>query len=273
MNSLLTRTLTGIVFVVVIIGSVLLGREVFSALFFVFNIFTLIEYFKLINSKPQNDNQQLIGVTGGSMFYILASLVSLELVDVKWLTLILLIPVIITIISLFKNKSNLFDGILKTIFGIVYISVPFSILNFFYNPAFIVGDIYPNVLLGFFLILWTYDSFAYLTGVTFGKHKLLERISPKKTWEGTIGGFVFAMAISWIISRYFVEYSLVNWLVIGFITALFGTFGDLVESMLKRSMNVKDSGKMLPGHGGFLDRFDAALLAAPAVFIYLVFVI
>jgi phosphatidate cytidylyltransferase len=249
----------------------LLFREVFSALFFVFNIFTLIEYFKLLNSKPENDGQRLIGVTGGSVLYVLVSLVSLGLVDKKWLILILLIPVFIIIIRLYINKPNPVDGISKTIFGIVYISVPFSILNFFYNPAFISGDVHPNVLLGFFLILWTADSFAYLTGVTIGKHKLFKRISPQKTWEGTIGGFVFGMAVSWILSLYFLEYNLMNWLAIGFLTVLFGTFGDLAESMLKRSMNVKDSGKMLPGHGGFLDRFDAALLAAPVVFIYLLF--
>ena len=271
-NNLIIRSLTGTVFVVAIIGSVLLGRVVFSALFFVFNVFTLIEYFKLLNSKPENDSQRLIGVTGGSILYVLVSLVSVGLVDKKWLILILLIPVFITIIQLYINKPNPVDGISKTIFGIVYISVPFSILNFFYNPAFISGDVHPNVLLGFFLILWTSDSFAYLTGVTIGKHKLFERISPKKTWEGTIGGFAFGMAVSWIMSLYFLEYNLVNWLVIGFLTVFFGAFGDLAESMLKRSMNVKDSGKMLPGHGGFLDRFDASLLAAPVVFIYLLLV-
>jgi len=268
-NNLLTRTLTGIVFVGVIIGSVLLSRFAFSVLFFVFNIFTLIEYFKIIHGKSENAGQRFAGITGGSILYVLASLVSLELLDNKWLILIMLIPTIIIITRLYNKKPKPLDDISRTIFGIIYISVPFSILNFFYNPAFIAGEIHPNILLGFFIILWTSDSFAYLTGVTIGRNKLFERISPKKTWEGTIGGLIFALAVSWILSIYITEYNLMNWLVIGFLTVLFGAFGDLAESMLKRSMNVKDSGKMLPGHGGFLDRFDAALLAAPVVFIYL----
>ncbi len=271
-NNLITRSLTGIVFVVAIIVSVMLGGFAFSVLFFVFNIFTLIEYYKLLNNKPGSGGNQLIGVTGGSVLFVLASLVSLGVVGRNWLIFALLIPVFITIIQLFKNRLNPANDISKTISGIVYISIPFSLLGFYYNPAFMSGDTHPNILLGFFVIIWTYDSFAYLTGVTIGRHKLFKRISPKKTWEGTIGGLVFAMAISWILSRYFVEYDLKNWLVIGFLTALFGTFGDLAESMLKRSMNVKDSGKMLPGHGGFLDRFDAVLLAAPAVFVYLMLV-
>jgi phosphatidate cytidylyltransferase len=109
--------------------------------------------------------------------------------------------------------------------------------------------------------------------MAFGKHKLFERISPKKTWEGSIGGLIFGMVMSWVLSIYFNDLSLLQWLSIGLITIVFGTFGDLAESMIKRSMNVKDSGKLLPGHGGLLDRFDAALLAAPAVFIYLVIAI
>jgi phosphatidate cytidylyltransferase len=175
--------------------------------------------------------------------------------------------------ELFSKHEKPIDNISKTLFGIIYVPLPFALLNFFYMPSIAGNEIHPSILLGFFLILWTSDTFAYLSGMAFGKHKLFERISPKKTWEGSIGGLIFGMVMSWVLSIYFNDLSLLQWLSIGLITIVFGTFGDLAESMIKRSMNVKDSGKLLPGHGGLLDRFDAALLAAPAVFIYLVIAI
>jgi phosphatidate cytidylyltransferase len=126
--------------------------------------------------------------------------------------------------------------------------------------------------MGFFFILWANDSFAYLTGVSIGKHRLFERISPKKSWEGSIGGFVSGLLTAWVISIFFKEFDLINWIVIAAIIMIFGTFGDLVESLFKRSLKVKDSGNILPGHGGLLDRFDAVFLAAPAVFVYLILI-
>lgn len=272
-NNLLIRSLTGFFFIVVVIGSILIGRLAFSVVFFGFNILTLYEYYKLLKRNTVSANKPIIGIAGGSGLYVIASLVSNELIGKEWLLLTLLVPIIITVVEIFMNRDKPENNIALTLSGIIYISIPFSVLTFFYNPAFIQGGSHPNILLGFFLILWTYDTFAYLVGMSIGKHKFFKRISPNKTWEGTIGGFVFGMAVSWVLSLFFVEYNLFNWLLIGFITVLFGTFGDLAESMLKRSSNVKDSGKMLPGHGGFLDRFDATLLAAPAVFIFLVIVI
>ncbi len=272
-NNLLLRTLTGFVFVVAIIGSILLGRIAFSILFLVFNILTLIEFYKLIETKQKNGIQYKTGIAGGSALFILASLVAMDFISPEWLLTLLLIPLISITNELFSKHKNPFDIISRTLSGIIYVSIPFASLNFFFNPSFIPGNTNPNILLGFFLILWTYDSFAYLSGVSFGKHKLFERISPKKTWEGSLGGFVFGMGVSWVLSGYFTDLNLIHWLSVGLITIVFGTFGDLAESMIKRSMNVKDSGKLLPGHGGLLDRFDAALLAAPAVFVYLVFAI
>lgn len=272
-NNLLLRTLTGIVFVAAIIGSILLGRIAFSILFLVFNVLTLIEFYKLIDARPKTGIQFKTGIVGGSALFALTSLVAMDYIYGKWLLALLLIPLFSITNELFSKHNKPFDNISKTLSGIIYISVPFALLNFFYNPSFITGNTHQNILLGFFLILWTYDSFAYLSGVSFGKHKLFERISPKKTWEGTLGGFVVGMIVSWVLSIYFADLNLIQWLSVGLITIVFGTFGDLAESMIKRSMNVKDSGKLLPGHGGLLDRFDAALLAAPAVFVYLVFAI
>jgi len=122
-------------------------------------------------------------------------------------------------------------------------------------------------------LIWANDSGAYIVGSLIGKNKLFERISPKKSWEGFIGGGIFSMLAAWLISLFVVEISLIDWLVIAIITFIFGTFGDLIESLLKRMVKVKDSGHILPGHGGILDRFDSIIVSAPMVFIYLMVIL
>lgn len=118
-------------------------------------------------------------------------------------------------------------------------------------------------------MLWTNDTGAYLAGRFFGKHKLFERISPKKTWEGSIGGGILTIGVAFILSVYFTNLDQTNWIVLAILVAVFGGLGDLVESMLKRSLNIKDSGNLLPGHGGILDRFDGLLLSIPFIYSYL----
>lgn len=126
-----------------------------------------------------------------------------------------------------------------------------------------------ELLIGFFIILWCNDVFAYLVGSAIGKTKLAVNISPKKTWEGTIGGIVLSMVSAFLISKYFFSLDVVNWLVLGLLISIFATLGDLLESKFKRQAGIKDSGNILPGHGGVLDRFDGMILAAPVVYIYL----
>lgn len=130
-----------------------------------------------------------------------------------------------------------------------------------------------SLLLGFFIVIWTNDTFAYLSGMFIGRHKFFERISPKKTWEGTAGGLVFGLAAGYILSLFFDDFSLSEWLGYALTIIIFGTFGDLFESLIKRTLGLKDSGNIMPGHGGILDRFDSILLAAPFAFIYIVFVL
>jgi len=143
--------------------------------------------------------------------------------------------------------------------------LPFSLLNF----ILFIKDWQPLILLSVFVTIWVNDTGAYLTGVTIGKHRLFERISPKKSWEGFIGGAVFALLSGYVFSLLIPEIQLINWLVFSEIIVVFGTFGDLIESLMKRTVGVKDSGDLIPGHGGLLDRFDSMLLAAPVIFIYL----
>ncbi len=127
----------------------------------------------------------------------------------------------------------------------------------------------PGIIIGFFLLIWANDTGAYLTGATLGRHKLFERISPKKTWEGFFGGLIIAVAAAWLFSGWLGIVDSMQWVVIALIITIAGTYGDLVESMLKRSTGVKDSGTVLPGHGGFLDRFDSTIVAFPLVYLFI----
>ena len=139
---------------------------------------------------------------------------------------------------------------------------------FFRNPN--QADLFtPYPLLGFFILIWTGDTMAYLGGMTFGRHRLFERISPKKSWEGSITGGLFALAMAWFLSLFFTELSTPQWMGMAAIIIVTGTLGDLAESLLKRSVGAKDSGQLLPGHGGFMDRLDSVFLSAPFVFVYL----
>jgi len=171
--------------------------------------------------------------------------------------------------ELYKNSSTPFQNLALTFFGVAYITVP---IIFFEGIAFLPlkeGFYKPEIILGYFVLLWVSDSGAYATGSLVGKHKLFERISPKKTWEGSIGGAVLTFTAAYFISSIMKEVSLRDWLAISLIIVVTGTYGDLFKSLLKRSAHVKDAGNLLPGHGGFLDRFDSLIGSAPFVFGYL----
>jgi phosphatidate cytidylyltransferase len=173
--------------------------------------------------------------------------------------------VFVLILELYRKQTNPIHNWAYFILGQIFIALPFSLLNF----ILFINDWQPLVLLSVFVTIWVNDTGAYLTGVTIGKHRLFERISPKKSWEGFIGGAVFALLSGYIFSLLIPGIQLINWLIFSEIIVVFGTFGDLIESLMKRTVGVKDSGDLIPGHGGLLDRFDSMLLAAPVIFIYL----
>ena len=159
----------------------------------------------------------------------------------------------------------------------MYVSVPLTLsLTIVNNPVLFSlntnTSFNTDVLLGIFMMLWIYDSMAYCIGVPFGKHRLFERISPKKSWEGTIGGAIFTIAASFFFYKFFPDTDTYIWVLLSIIVIVFGTFGDLVESMFKRSLNIKDSGNWLPGHGGILDRIDSFLFVIPWIWLVLVIV-
>jgi phosphatidate cytidylyltransferase len=192
-----------------------------------------------------------------------------NLIDIKYLIIspaLLLLPLIF---ELYRKKENPLINIAYTSLAIVYITIPFSLMNFLVFPKINNYEYSYQLIFGLFFLIWTFDSGAYFTGSLIGKHKLFKRISPKKTWEGVIGGYIFSIGMSYIMFLIFGTLKIHEWLIVSFIISTTSIFGDLAESMLKRSFNIKDSGKIMPGHGGILDRIDSSLFSVPVVVIYL----
>jgi len=275
-----TRAITGFFFTIVMIGSFLLGHNVFGAFYLLLSGFCLYEFYTLIKKDTASPNIPA-GLLTGALIYAAFAFITYaaslapagESSKHIGYTLLFLVPlavIVVFIFELFKISVAPFANIGYTLLGIVFVIVPFT---FFHALAYVSGPYTVHIPLGFLLMLWANDTGAYLVGMSIGRTKLFERHSPKKTWEGFIGGVVISAGVGYIISLYFPELDWKQWMSVGILISCFGTLGDLVESMFKRSINIKDSGNILPGHGGLLDRFDGLLIAAPIVYTYLYFVV
>jgi phosphatidate cytidylyltransferase len=187
-----------------------------------------------------------------------------------WNPILILLPSLsfILIFEVFRKRNQPILNLGVAFFGLVYLGLPLLCISFLAFPSGAAPASY-NILLGLFLLIWTNDSLAYVFGVTLGRHRLLERISPKKSWEGAIGGGVSTIVLGYFLGPWLGLLSPLEWLGLAVVVVVAGTLGDLVESLLKRSVEIKDSGSFLPGHGGFLDRLDSLFLAAPLVLFYL----
>ncbi len=270
MNNFATRSLTAIGFTIAMVGSALLGQFVFSALMFVVVILGMKE-FLFLNSRNNNRPAMVFTIILGVLVYVLLAANALGLLKQEFLLLIVPVMFLFFFVELWRAKEQPFVNIGLSITAIIYVAVPLGLLIYFFIQDGQSNLQKAGIVLGYLLILWLNDTGAYVVGSLIGKHKLFERISPSKSWEGSIGGAIFALATGWAVSLLFTSISLTDWLLIALITVAGGSLGDLVESMMKRSLGVKDSGTILPGHGGILDRFDAVLLSAPFVFIYLTY--
>ncbi len=266
MKNLLTRSLTGLIYLIVFTGALFVGKYTFGILFLVINILALWEFYQLAGNSGHTSGK-ILGIITGSILFATAFYVCAFENSPLFLTLIVPLLIIIVVAELYIKNDTPLINISVTIFGILYVSVPLSLFNHF--AFFEHGGYSYQIVLGFFILLWTNDTSAYLTGITLGRHKLFERISPKKSWEGFIGGTLITLVLAYFLNQWLNQLSLANWLVIGLIISVVGVYGDLVESMFKRTANIKDSGKILPGHGGMLDRIDSVLLSSPLVFTYL----
>ena len=270
----LIRTVTAVVYATVMLFCMLKGGPWFVGLFGVCTILTTVEYTGLVNKHKGTNVSRLWATVAAFTFY--AAIVGLSIMPSS---AILFLPFIFTLIVLmvrelyFKKPSPL-DDWAHTLFPVIYIALPYALTSMLafdvQGPDTGYSAVVPITL---FVFLWCNDVGAYCTGCTIGKHKLFERISPKKTWEGSIGGAVFTMVAAFLLHHFLPDwYSFMPvwvWIGMALVVVLFGTWGDLIESLMKREMGIKDSGKILPGHGGMLDRFDSALLAIPATVVYL----
>ncbi len=270
MNNFTQRAITGLTFAFVMTAGILFSPWTFVFLFFIIAGLGLIEFYRLVESDHISP-QVIPGIIISQLLILLMTVTQWQQQNHGWMMLVFPLIALIFIIELFRKKSFPFQNIAMTIAGIIYLSLPVMLMikiAFGFTP----GDddnYHGEIIMGFILILWASDTGAYMIGSWLGKHRLFERISPKKSWEGFFGGFLLSMFASWVVSKWFPDLEFDEWIIISVIIVITGTFGDLVESMLKRSSGVKDSGNLLPGHGGILDRFDGLLLSVPFVFFYL----
>ncbi len=261
MSEFYKRLLSGIVYVALLIFGILFHQYAFLSIILCFSLICLWEFQKLIHLKSYPLFALPVIIILAYHIYSIPKEFTWIALGITVITqLILLYDLIyIRIIPMFEKKKYIVS-IFYLIFNFVFLSlIPFSVTNN-YQPIFI---------LGMFILIWVNDSFAYLTGRKFGKHKLYSRISPKKTIEGFVGGLIFGMLASIILAQFSNELSLLQWVLYGFIVGFFGTIGDLIQSKFKRQAGVKDSGTIMPGHGGIFDRLDSVLYASPFVFLYL----
>jgi len=269
MNNFTQRTLTGTIYVVVVIGSMLVHPLLFASVMLVVSGFANKEVYKLFNTDFSKTNE-IIGIIISSAVYICCTSVFFHILSPFAIVFLVLILFSLFVYQLFCKNEHPVEEASKIIFGIIYITIPLAMLSLLFEYSMNSGFFNYQILMGYFIILWANDTFAYLTGKLIGKHKLFERVSPKKTWEGSIGGFVFSMLCAYILSIFFVSIQLNQWLGIASIIVVMGSLGDLFESLLKRKAGVKDSGNVLPGHGGMLDRFDSVFFSAPFVCFFLI---
>lgn len=264
-KNLLLRTLTGTVFIILVMGAILWSVYTFVLLFATIAILSMVEFQNLVHNKHQVSVKKTTGILGTILLFSIAYLHASNQFGIEIYALYLLFFIASILVELFRKTTNPIHNLGYFALGQAYIAFPFATLNYIY----FIDPTQPLILLTMFIALWVNDSGAYVAGSLFGKHKFFERISPKKTWEGFIGGAIFSVLTAYVFSLLIPQAPFWQWLIYTEIVVLLGTFGDLTESMLKRTVDAKDSGVLMPGHGGLLDRFDSMLLLSPIVWIYL----
>lgn len=271
LKNLIIRALTGILFVAVLAGAICYKPVSFLIVFGLITGLTLWEFYGLMEHYEKAILKRAISSLGGAYLFVATFMYANQITDGAVFLPYILFLIYTLVAELYSKAPNPINDWSFTMFAQVYCAGTFSMLNFLATtPSTEEAAVYsPLFVLAIFVFIWLNDTGAYLIGTLFGKRRLFERISPKKSWEGFFGGMIVALVASQALAWYVPEISWYNWLGLAITVVVFGTWGDLVESLLKRTLGVKDSGKMLPGHGGMLDRFDSLMLAAPAAYIYI----
>jgi phosphatidate cytidylyltransferase len=287
MNETFKRTISGAVYIALLLASILFSTESFIILFGIFLIIATYEFSNLVGIN------KVFAILFVTLFYSAVSLISFYKVETenyinkafkeniqitvdtdKLFSVLLVITLLVSIkcIVFLFDDTQIISKLSKYIYLIGYVTLPFLFIT---KISFGIKDYNPKIIIGLFVLIWTNDTFAYLVGKSMGKHKLFERISPKKTIEGFLGGVVFAAFAGFLISKLYIQpkpefsnKSILIWMIIALIVSIFGTIGDLIESKFKRVAGVKDSGSIMPGHGGVLDRLDSVIFVAPIIFLF-----
>ena len=274
MKNLLKRICSGIIYIAIIVSAILLLDNSPVMFLLVFSLLIVLGIGEMVTMAKDDATQSwlvtVIDMLGGVglfvAFYLHYEGESMQS-RALWLLPIASYLLLRTIVQLYRPQQNAVHSLERSFFSLGYIALPLAMLNC------IMSITAPRLLLGVFMFIWIYDTGAYCVGMLLGRHRLFERISPKKSWEGVIGGIVFCVAGAYATHYWFDEFfqvpDLTTWVGLSVVVAVFSTFGDLVESLIKRTVGVKDSGNIMPGHGGILDRIDSLLLVVPAVLIYL----
>ena len=276
MNNFIKRTLTGIIFVGILLGAILYNVYSYAILFCIITGLALWEFYGLLKHYENATLRRLISTAGGMYLFFACFMQSIGFGG-ETIFLPYILFIMYTLISeLYTKAPNPINNWAFTLLAQIYCAGSFSLLNFLaiHTDSF-TGEIQykPLYILAVFIFVWLNDTGAFLVGSQIGKRKLFERISPKKSWEGFWGGLIIVLLASQGFAWYAPELNRLQWLGLAAVIVAFATWGDLTESLLKRTLGVKDSGNILPGHGGILDRFDSVLMAVPAAYIYLELII
>lgn len=283
LKNFIVRTLSGAVLLLVILGAMWVGFYGFLALLLFITVVGTWEFYTLAKAKGY-EPQRGLGVAIALLFYVATAMLSTMAIDsvkqftdndtiITWVSIMIILGVVLVAIifvaEVFRNRTTPIANVATTIAGIGYVALPMALMTIV--PMLIGGHgnwraIY--FLLYLFLV-WGNDVFAYLAGVTMGRHKMCERLSPKKSWEGFVGGVLGSLVVG-VVAACVLNSSYIMWLGLALVVSLSSVVGDLVESMFKRDAGVKDSGNIMPGHGGILDRFDAFIISVPFAFVYLI---
>ena len=279
MKNLITRTITGVIFVAAVV-TCFLRPEAMILLFALVTGLTVWEYTGIVDGLENVSVNRFISTVAGVYLFLAVAGFCSGLTPSAVFIPYLLTIVYLFISELYTKAPNPINNWAYTMLSQMYIALPFSMINVLAFRGVEGGIVYNSLLpLSIFIFLWTNDTGAYLSGSLFGKHKLFPRVSPGKSWEGSIGGGILVLVVAALVGIYEsssahqgvaeIAMSVPEWMGLGLIVVFFGTWGDLVESLFKRTIGIKDSGNILPGHGGMLDRFDSSLMAMPAAVVYI----
>lgn len=281
MKTFFIRSISGFLFAAVVLGALYFNQHTYGALFLIVSIGCINEYYNIVppffkRDSPKINLYKYLGLLIGTLFFLISYFIALGVLDLRYMLLFPSLLLSFFILELFINSKRPFRNIGINLVGIIYICTSFSLLHYL---TYYHGQYIGQIIIGIILCVWMNDTGAYVLGSLIGKHKLVPNISPNKTIEGSLGGLIATLLTAYLVSTYLSTYpgfenlqllNLTGWMCVAIIVIIFASMGDLVESQMKRSLKIKDSGSIMPGHGGFLDRFDAFIFVIPFIVAFFV---